>query len=103
MEFSVDDGEGGGTEVGGLYGFSDEVCFADPGALGVREDDGDGVARGLEGGDEGVDVGGGLVGGGAWVWDGKSARYGLEFYNEDFICRLCLFGYKEGVVCGGTL
>jgi hypothetical protein len=40
---------------------ADEMRFADPGALCVREDDGDGVASGLEGGDEGVDVGGRLV------------------------------------------
>jgi hypothetical protein len=43
------------------------VGFADPGALGVGEDDGDGVAAGLERRDEGVDVGGGLVGGGSVV------------------------------------
>jgi hypothetical protein len=61
-------GEGGrGPEVCRLYGFAYEMGFADPGPLGVREDDGDGVAGGLERGDEGVDVGGGLVAGWAVV------------------------------------
>lgn len=41
--------------------------FTDPGALGVWEDDGDGDAGGLELVDEGVDVGGGELGGGAVV------------------------------------
>ena len=44
-------------------GFADHVGVADPGALDVREDDGDGVAARLESVDEGEDVGGGL---GAW-------------------------------------
>ena len=44
-------------------GFADHVGFADPGALDVGEDDGDGVAARLESVDEGEDVGGGL---GAW-------------------------------------
>ena len=42
-------GEGRGDEVGWRDGFADEVGFADPGALGVGEDYGDGVAGALEG------------------------------------------------------
>lgn len=61
--------QGAGAEVGGGEAVASEVCFADPGALDVREDDGDGVAVGLERVDEGVDVGGGLLRGGAVVVD----------------------------------
>jgi len=57
----------GGAVVGWFEGLADDVRFADPGALGVGEDDGDGVVGVLEGADEGVDVGGGLEGGGAVV------------------------------------
>jgi hypothetical protein len=49
--------------VGWLYGLADYVGLSDPGALRVREDDGDGVAAVLESPDEGEDVGGGLGGG----------------------------------------
>lgn len=49
------------AEVRGVDGFADEVGFADPGALRVGEDDGDGVAGALESGDEGMDIGGRLV------------------------------------------
>jgi len=41
--------------------------FPDPRALGVWDDDGDGVAGALESPDEGEDVGGGCCGGGAVV------------------------------------
>jgi hypothetical protein len=49
VESAIDGFEWRGPKVGWLYRFADEVCFADPGALGVGEDDGDGVAVGLEG------------------------------------------------------
>lgn len=55
--------EGSRAEICWLDGLPDDVCFADPGALRVREDDGDDVPGFLEGFHEGVDVGGGLVGG----------------------------------------
>lgn len=42
-------GQGRGDEVGRCEGFAYEVGFADPGALGVGEDYGDGVAGALEG------------------------------------------------------
>ena len=49
--------EGSRTEIGWLDGLSDDVGFADPGALRVWQDDGDDVAGFLEGFYEGVDVG----------------------------------------------
>jgi hypothetical protein len=48
VEAAVDGLEGRGAEVGRFYGFADEVGFAYPGALGVGEDDGYGVAVGLK-------------------------------------------------------
>jgi hypothetical protein len=42
-------GERCGSVIGWFYGVPYEMRFADPGALGVWEDDGDGVAIGLEG------------------------------------------------------
>jgi hypothetical protein len=53
--------EGSGTKVRWLYSLADDVCFSDPGALGVREDDGNDVPGCLEGLHEGLHVGGGLV------------------------------------------
>ena len=56
--------------VEGFYGLPDDMGLTDPGALGVRETDGDGVAAGLELADEGVDVRGGMgVGGAVVVYD----------------------------------
>jgi hypothetical protein len=69
-------------EVGRREGLADDVRFADPGALDVWEDDGDSVAGGLEVGDEGMNVGGRLVGGGAVVVS--------ELYGRD--CQLWEFG-----------
>jgi hypothetical protein len=46
--------------VGGLDSLADDVGFGDPGALGVWEDDGDGVASRFEDMHEVVDVGTGL-------------------------------------------
>jgi hypothetical protein len=48
VEAAVDGLEGRGAEVGWVYGFADEVGFANPGALCVGQDDGDGVAMGLK-------------------------------------------------------
>jgi hypothetical protein len=53
-------GFGGGPVEGGADVLADDVGFADPGTLGVRDDDGDGVAGCGEGLDEGEDVGGRL-------------------------------------------
>lgn len=53
--------KGSGAEVCWFYCLADEMCFADPGSLLVREDDGDFVACFLESVHEGVDVWGGLV------------------------------------------
>lgn len=53
--------QGTRAEVGWFHSLADDVGFADPGALRVREADGDGVACRLEAGDERVDVRGGLV------------------------------------------
>lgn len=50
--------EGGGRDVGCFEGGFDQVRFTNPGARGCWDCDGDGVAGGLEGGDEGVNVGG---------------------------------------------
>ncbi len=61
--------EGARAEVGGLDCLPDDVGFADPRALLGGEADGDGVSGGLEGGNEGVHVGGGLVGRRAVVVD----------------------------------
>jgi hypothetical protein len=66
---------GAGAEVRGFDGLSDHVRFAYPAALGVGEDDGDGVAGGLEGGNEGVDVWGGFVGWGTIVIDYLEKKY----------------------------
>ena len=49
------------AEIGGLDGLAYYVRFADPRALCVWEDDGDGVPGPLEGSYERVDVGGRLV------------------------------------------
>lgn len=59
--------EGAGAEISWFDGLADNVGFADPGALGVWEDDGDDVAVALERLHEGVDIGGGLLGGGTVV------------------------------------
>lgn len=47
--------------VSGLYGFTDKVRFANPGALCVRENDADGVAVALQRRDERMHVRRGLV------------------------------------------
>ncbi len=52
--------EGTRAEVGGFCNLGDEVGFADPGALLVREDDGDGMGGFLKGLDKRVNIGGGL-------------------------------------------
>lgn len=52
-----------GAKIGWFDSLSDDVRFSDPRSLGVGQDDGDGVASGLEVLHEGVDVRGGLVGG----------------------------------------
>jgi hypothetical protein len=81
-------------EVGRGQGLADDVGFADPGALDVRKDDGDGVAGGLEVSDEGVNVGGGLVGGGPVVvgeLDGWVVSCG-SFGDEEGcgLARICM-------------
>jgi hypothetical protein len=48
MEAAVDGLEGPGSEIGRFYRFTDEVGFADPRALGMGEDDGDGMAVSLQ-------------------------------------------------------
>ena len=86
--------EGARAKICGLCDLGGEVGFADPGALLMREDDGDGVARFLEGVDEGVDVGGGLCVGLDILnpWWGKErlcrlkleSEGGLVFWNGGF-------------------
>ena len=49
--------KGARAKIGRFDGLADYMRFANPGALCVREDDGDGVPCCLEGLDEGVDVG----------------------------------------------
>ena len=51
------------TVVGWYDGLADDVSFANPGTLGVGKHDGDDMTAGLEGMNEGKDVGGGF---GAW-------------------------------------
>ena len=55
------------SEVRGGHGFANEVRFADPAALRVRQDDGDRGANCAEFCDEGVDVGRGDLRGRAVV------------------------------------
>lgn len=50
-----------GAVVAGRHRFANEMCFANPGPLGVGKNDGDSVAGGLKVGDEGVNIGRGLV------------------------------------------
>lgn len=59
--------ERAGAEVSWCEAVASEMRFTDPAALGVWEDDGDADPRCGEGGDEGVDVGGGELGRGAVV------------------------------------
>jgi hypothetical protein len=90
--------------VRGLDGLADYVGFGDPGALGVREDDGDGVAGGLQHADKVVDVRTGLGGGRPVVVDhlgdvsDVGAREGELFiwwknarYEGAGLTKICIF------------
>lgn len=105
-------GRGGGEACGGLVrrgravvegfdGLADHVGFADPGALGVREADGDGVAAGLELADEGVHVGGGVRRRGPVIVDDEDVHFGGGWEKPREVKssrkRFLTFGIWEGM------
>lgn len=61
--------KGGWRDIGGVQGGFDEMGLADPGTGGGGDGDGDAMAGGLEGVDEGQDVGGEAEGWGAIIID----------------------------------
>lgn len=67
--------DGAGPEIGWSESLPHHVRFAYPAALGVREDDGDGMASGLEGTNERVDIGRGFAGWGTIVVDYLKKKY----------------------------
>ena len=91
--------EGARAKICGLCNLGGKVGFADPGALLMREDDGDGVARFLEGVDEGVDVGGGLCAGldilNPWWGKERLCRLALESESGHVFWNGASPGYSE--------